>query len=197
MRSTRRERGATLLVTLVMLVMLTLFALSAMNTSTTNLRMVGNVQARVEALQATVAAQEKAISLTQFIDMPTNAIPTPCGGMNTLCPDLNGDGQPDLTVVLTPPPQCVQAREIKVSELRLTSPTADDVACLQGQQQGQFAVAGAAPTGNSLCGKTVWDITAQATNVGATATTTEVKVVSVLGVGVRIPAVSVASACPI
>ena len=171
-------------------------ALSAMSTSTTNLRMVGNVQARAEALDATIQAQEKVISVTQFVDTPTNAIPNPCGGMNTLCPDLNGDGTPDLTVVLTPAPQCVQAREVKVSELKIDSPTAEDVACLQGQQQGQFAVAGAAPTGNSLCGQTVWDITAQAMNAGASTTTADVKVTSVLGIGVRIPAVSVASACP-
>ena len=196
MRHAKRQQGATLLVTLVMLIMLTLFALSAMNTSTTNLRMVGNMQQRQEGLDATIQAQEKVISITQFSDTPTNAVRNPCGSANTLCPDVNGDGKPDLTVLLTPAPQCVQVREIKVSELKIDSPTAEDVACLQGQTQGQFAVAGAAPTGNSLCGQTVWDITAQATTYGSTAATTDVKVTSVLGVGVRIPAVSVATACP-
>ena len=41
-----RQQGATLMIALIMLIMLTLFAISAMNTSTTNLRVVGNMQAQ-------------------------------------------------------------------------------------------------------------------------------------------------------
>ena len=195
---TRRnpQRGATLMVTLVMLIMLTLFALSAMNTSTTNLRMVGNTQNRTEALDATQKAIEKTISTTQFMTTPTNAIPNPCGAANTVCTDVNGDGVSDFTTVLTPPPSCSQARTVKVSELKIDSPTADDLACTTQQQQGQFAVAGAAPTGNSLCGQTVWDVTARTLNAGATTTNSDVNVTATLGIGVRVDSNVLATSCP-
>lgn len=191
-----RQRGVTLLVTLVMLVMLTLFALSAMNTSVTNLRMVGNMQARSEAMNATNATIENVISTTQFTVTPTDAIPNPCNGVaNTLCTDLNGDGVPDLTTTLTPVPACVQARAIKVQELVINSPTAEDVACLQGQSQTE-GVAGAASTGDSLCGAAVWNVTAQTLATGATVANSDVNVTAVQGVYVRMKQLDLANNCP-
>lgn len=195
-RHLARQRGVTLLVTLVMLVMLTLFALSAMNASVTNLRMVGNMQVRAEAMDATNATIEQTISTTQFAVTPVDAIPNPCNGVpNTVCTDLNGDGVPDLTTTLTPAPACVQARAIKVQELIINTPTAEDVACLQGQSQTQ-GVAGAASTGDSLCGAAVWNITAQTLAAGATATTSDVNVTAVQGVYVRMKQLDLANNCP-
>ena len=195
-RNLRRQRGVTLLVTLVMLVMLTLFALSAMNTSVTNLRMVGNMQVRAEAMDATNATLEQTISTTQFAVTPADAIPNPCNGVaNTLCTDLNGDGIPDLTTTLTPPPACVQARAIKVQELVINTPTAEDVACLQGQSQTQ-GVSGAASTGDSLCGAAVWNITAQTLAAGANTTNSDVNVTAVQGVYVRMKQLDLANNCP-
>jgi Tfp pilus assembly protein PilX len=195
-RRTGRERGVTLLVTLVMLVMLTLFALSAMNTSVTNLRMVGNMQIRSEALNATQATLEQAISTTAFSVTPNNALANPCNGVpNTLCTDLNGDGVPDLTTTLTPVPTCVQARAIKVQELVINSPTAEDVACLQGQSQTQ-GVSGSASTGDSLCGAAVWNITAQTLTSGANTANTDVNVTAVQGVNIRMKQLDLANNCP-
>jgi Tfp pilus assembly protein PilX len=191
-----RERGVSLLVTLVMLVMLTLFALSAMNTSVTNLRMVGNMQVRSEAMNATNATLEQAISTVAFAVTPSNAIANPCNGVqNTLCTDLNGDGVPDLTTTLTPIPACVQARAIKVQELVINSPTAEDVACLQGQSQTQ-GVFGAASTGDSLCGAAVWNITARTLAAGATVATSDVNVTAVQGVNIRMKQLDLATTCP-
>jgi Tfp pilus assembly protein PilX len=195
-RHPNRERGVTLLVTLVMLVMLTLFALSAMNTSVTNLRMVGNMQIRSEAMNATNATLEQAISTTQFSVTPTDAIQDPCNGVqNTVCTDLNGDGVPDLTTTLTPIPACVQARAIKVQELVINSPTAPDVACLQGQSQTQ-GVAGAASTGDSLCGAAVWNITARTLASGATVANSDVNMTAVQGVNIRMKQLDLANNCP-
>lgn len=42
----RKQRGATLIVSLIMLMVLTLFAVSAINLSSINLRIVGNMQAQ-------------------------------------------------------------------------------------------------------------------------------------------------------
>ncbi|HSN22268.1 MAG TPA: PilX N-terminal domain-containing pilus assembly protein [Usitatibacter sp.] len=193
-----RERGVTLLVALVMLVMLTLFALTAMNTSVTNLRMVGNMQERTEALDAAQATLELAISTTAFAVTPANAIPNPCGAANTTCTDVNGDGVPEYTTTLTPVPACVQARAIKVSELNIPSggsASSEDVACVQGQQQ-QFGVAGAAPTGDSLCGAAVWNITAQTLQSGTTTTNSDVNVTAVQGVGIRMKQLDLSTNCP-
>lgn len=192
----RRQRGATLIVTLVMLIMLTLFAISAMNTSTTNLQVVGNMQMRHEGLRATQEAIEATLSTTQFLATPLDAVANPCGVQNTLCTDLNGDGVPDLTTRLTPAPACKQARVIKVSELSIAGPNSEDVGCLQAQQQGTFAVAGAQTSGDSLCGQTVWEITAQTLNSGAGTATSDVNVSATQGVGVRMKALDVSSNCP-
>lgn len=192
----RRQRGATLIVTLVMLIMLTLFAISAMNTSTTNLQVVGNMQMRHEGLRATQEAIEATLSTTRFLNTPLDAVANPCGVQNTLCTDLNGDGVPDLTTRLTPAPACKQARTIKVSELSIAGPNSEDVGCLQAQQQGTFAVAGAQTSGDSLCGNTVWEITAQTLNSGAGTATSDVNVSATQGVGVRMKALDVSSNCP-
>jgi Tfp pilus assembly protein PilX len=195
-RNPSRSRGATLLVTLVMLIIITLFAVSAFNTSNTNLKLVGNMQVRQEAFGASMRTIEETISHPDFSKTPANAIPFPCAvGANTICTDLNGDGTPELTTTLTPNPRCNQGRTIKVQELNFTT-VQDDLACIQAQQQGTFGMAGATPTGDSLCGQTVWDIHAQTLSYNATAATSDVNVGITQGVGIRIPALDLATSCP-
>jgi len=198
-----RQQGATLLLVLIMLIMLTLFAVSAMNQGTMNLKVVGNQQTRSEALDASQWVIDKVISTTQFIDSPGNAIPNPCNGTyNTLCFDMNGDGKYDYTTTLTPNPQCVQARSLKVGELRLKDatgkfdPTSEDVACLQAQQQGAFGISGAAAAGDSLCANTVWEITAQTLSSGSTVATSSVNMTTTQGVAVRVKALDMQANCP-
>ena len=196
----RRQSGATLLVTLIMLIMLTLFAVSAMNTSTTNLQVVGNMQARSEALESARSAVEQTISSPRFLATPANAVPNPCDGVpNKICTDMNGDGKADYDTLLEPRPACVQARIVKVNELRILSPTSDAVACLQAQQQGTFAVAGAQSSGDSLCGETMWEINAETWRSGTTSRTARENDVSfglTQGVAVRMAAIDVPTACP-
>lgn len=191
-----RQGGATLLIALIMLVMLTLFAISAMNTSTTNLKIVGNMQQQTEALAASQTTIEAAISTPTFTSNPANAISSPCNSIpNTLCTDLNGDGVPELTTTLVPQPKCVQARPMKIAELTLT-PTSEDLACVQAQQQGTFGVAGSAGTGDSLCGQSVWDFTARTIAAGSTPANSPVNVTVTQGVAVRLKALDLAVNCP-
>ena len=191
-----RQAGASLIVTLVMLVMLTLFVISAMNTSTINLQVVGNMQSRHEALRASNEAIEATLSTTQFALDPNNAVANPCGAQNTLCTDLNSDGVPELITRLTPIPACVQSKVIKVSELKISGPTSDDVACLQAQQQGTFAVAGAQLSGESLCGATTWEITAQTMQSNRNEATTDVLVTATQGIDLRMKAIDIPTSCP-
>ncbi|MGE5526848.1 MAG: PilX N-terminal domain-containing pilus assembly protein [Rhodospirillaceae bacterium] len=183
----QRQRGATLVIALIMLVLLTLFAVSAMNTGTSNLKIVGNMQSRSEAMSAAQEAVETVISTPLFIANPANAVLNPCGAANTICTDINGDGVTDYTTVLTPQPSCVAKRVIQVSELNLAN--SDDVGCTAGQQQ-TFGVSGA-NTGNSLCANTVWEISAETTNnlTGAPAGGVT------QGIGVRISTDNMATSC--
>lgn len=188
----RRQRGTTLIVALIMLVLLTLFAVSSLNTANTNLKVVGNMQSKNEALNAAQQAIESVLSTPQFISNPANAVLTPCGTANTLCADMNGDGVADFTTTLIGPdyptgphqPTCVTVRPIKNQELVLSNP--EDLGCSSGQQQ-QFGVAGAV-TGDSLCANTVWEVRARTVGGGATVTVTQ-------GVGVRVSADAAGTSC--
>ena len=57
-------------------------------------------------------------------------------------------------------------------------------------------MAGAQSSGDSLCGHTVWEITAQTLKSGAGTATSDVNVSATQGVGVRMKALDVASNCP-
>ena len=189
----RRQRGTTLVVALIMLVLLTLFAVTSLNTAKTNLTVVGNMQSKHEAMNASQATIEAVLSTPTFISNPANAVPVPCGAANTACTDVTGDGVPEFTTTLVGPdaaspaqPTCVAVKPIKNSELVLT--ISEDLGCSSGQQQ-QFGVAGAV-TGDSLCANTVWEIRARTV---AAATGAEVTVAQ--GVGVRVSADDAGSSC--
>ena len=185
------QRGATLFITLIMLVVISLFLVNSLNTATTNLKVVGNMQARNEAIQVAQEAIETTVSSTQFITNPSNAVLNPCGGANTLCKDVNLDDTTSsssalYTTQLTPNPSCVSVKAIQNSELVLTN--TEDLGCAAGQSQ-QFGVSGAV-SGDSLCSNTVWEITAKTTdaNTGASVTLTQ-------GVSVRVSADDASGSC--
>ena len=183
-----RERGATLVVALIILILLALLGLSAYHTSVTDQKASGNVQARNEALNAAQEAIETAISSRQFVVDPANALTAPCGSANTYCTDYDRDGTPEYRTRLTPAPQCVTMKVIKVVELDLSA--SEDLSCAVGQSQ-QFGVAGAAGTaGDSLCASTVWQVTAEATAVNSGA-----KVTVSQGVGLRVSTDEMSGAC--
>jgi hypothetical protein len=182
----RAQVGATLVIALIMLVLITLLAVSSLSTTNMSLRVVGNMQARGEALHAAQQAIETVISTPQFIANPANAVLNPCGAANTLCTDLNGDGTPEYITRLNPAPSCVSVKPIKVSELSPSS--AEDLGCLavQARQSGAAAIA----SGNSLCAGTVWEITAETRS-----TFSRTKVTVTQGVAVRVSAVDAEALC--
>lgn len=67
----KKQRGATLIVSLIMLIVLTLFAVSAINLSSINLKIVGNMQSQ----KAMEAAVQDAIE--QMLSTPTYYSLTP------------------------------------------------------------------------------------------------------------------------
>lgn len=92
------ERGATLIVGLIMLLLFTLLVSGAFTLSTVNLKAVGNMQAREEALAAANIAIEKIIGspFTDVLKAETHYI------------DLNNDDVDDYTVSVSVP-VCVRA----------------------------------------------------------------------------------------
>jgi Tfp pilus assembly protein PilX len=180
-RHPRRQRGATLVVSLIMLVLITLMAISSFTLGKSNLQIVGNMQQRQQAFAAAQSAVATVISSIRFTATPTDAVLAPCTVANTICV-ANGDGvtHEDVTVTVI----CDAIQPIPVSALDFSNP--NDAGCLVGQAQ-DTGVAGAS-NGNSMCSNSVWDVQASATDrvSGASSVIDQ-------GVGVRVPASAV---CP-
>ena len=95
MRARFGQCGATLFMTLILLLILTLFVVSAVTTSTSNLRVVGNMQAQSEA----EAAGQQVIA--KFISDATNFNPPAVSA--TVNVDVNNDTKTDYVVTRLQP----------------------------------------------------------------------------------------------
>jgi Tfp pilus assembly protein PilX len=85
------QHGATLIVALVMLVLLTMLAVSSINLSTTNLKIVGNMQARKYMDAAAQDAIEQALSASGTFTAPAVAVvSTPMGNVTVSAADCLG-----------------------------------------------------------------------------------------------------------
>jgi Tfp pilus assembly protein PilX len=70
----RGQRGITLMVVLVMLVVLTLFGIAGINLSTSNLNVVGNMQARKSNEAVALQGIETVLSTINYFNTPTAAV---------------------------------------------------------------------------------------------------------------------------
>jgi len=95
-----RERGATLVVALIMLALITLLVVNAFTLSSSNLKAVGNMQVRDEALAAANQALEQLIG-TEF----TNDLKA-----STYTVDIDKDNTPEYTVAVDKP-VCIKASQ--------------------------------------------------------------------------------------
>jgi len=93
-----RQRGATLIIGLIMIVLITLIVVNAFNLSSTNLKSVGNMQVRDEAIAAANTAVEAVIGSDFTTDAKASS--------DTI--DINKDGVEDYTVAIAKP-TCVRA----------------------------------------------------------------------------------------
>jgi Tfp pilus assembly protein PilX len=99
----REQRGVvTIFVSMILLLLITLLVITAYSLSTMNLRAVGNVQTRQEALAAANAIIEKTIPLA-FWEITT--------AQTDQAVDLNADGVTDYLVDLEIP-RCVRADKV-------------------------------------------------------------------------------------
>lgn len=180
-----RQRGATLIVALIMLVAMAMLGIWAFNTGTTNLRIVGNSQARAEALTATQAAVETTISSPLFITNPTAVAASP------IAVDLDGDGRSDLSARLSPAPSCYRVRVVKTAELDPAA--AADLACYGTGAAQNPGIVAAGPTnaGESMCADSEWNVRATVDDAGSGA-----RAVLNQGVAVRSLTTDANNGCP-
>jgi len=181
------QSGVALIVGLVFLVVMTLVALISFKLARSSLDVVGNMQATNAVVSSANAAIEEALSTVRMFQSPNAVFLVPCVGANTRCYDVNSDGTNDITVTLTPAPTCVRWNNILNRELDPKDP--QDTACATGTQQS-FGVEGA-PTGNSLCADSVWEINAVAEDA-----VTSARVTVTEGASVRVSVDDVLTACP-
>jgi Tfp pilus assembly protein PilX len=183
-----RQRGMTLLVSLIMLVLMTMFMVTNFKMGNSSLQIVGNMQARTQAMNAAQSTIEEVISTTQFTTSPATALRNPCTATaNTRCYGVNGSTGSDITVTLTPAPACISSQAIPNSSLNLTN--ANDAGCVTGVTQS-FGIANSV-TGASLCADTTWQVSAVAVD-----SVTKSSASVVQGVTVRVTSDSLATTCP-
>ena len=97
----RAQNGATLIVALIVLTLITLLVVNAFTLSSSNLRAVGNMQARDETIAAANQALELVIS-SSFTDALV---------AQEVNVDINKDGTTDYTVAVGLP-RCIRATEV-------------------------------------------------------------------------------------
>lgn len=183
----RRERGATLIVALVLLLAMSLFGLWSVKSSTTNLHIVSNTQARQEATAAAQAALEKTISSSLFTQSPATVAATP------LAEDVDGDGQADYTARVSPAPSCYRSKVVKVAEL---DPAVDaDLSCMgstAAQNAGIETEGGNGNDGDSLCSDSEWNVRVVVDDQDRT----QARVAVNQGIKLRTLSTDAANACP-
>ena len=136
--SPRAQRGVTLVVGLIMLVLITLVVSTAFMLSTTNLRSVGNMQFRDEA----IAAANQAIELVLSSPFTTD----PAAAEQTINVDIDQDSNTDNDYVVSiATPICIRA----VQEASTAAPS---------------SLTFIAPASNY---RTVWDIDATVTDAAS------------------------------
>lgn len=138
----RSQRGVTLIVGLIMLVLITLMVTTAFMLSNTNLKAVGNMQFRDEAVAAANAAIEEVLG--SLLTGGSTVQPPE----QTINVDLNNDGATDYVVNINPAPECIRSTELAAT---ITSGT------------GSSASLGL-PAGPPPLYRTIWDIDANVTD---------------------------------
>jgi len=161
------QSGAALIIGMIMLLLITLVVTAAFNLSSANLKAVGNLQTRNEAVAAANRAiEEVATSLLATGEDGVPSVAAPQGTVSMV--DINNDGVDDYKVTVAPP-VCVRATKAVDSG--------------GGGATGPGGISGgASSSGSGLAAlpdqyNAVWDIstTVTDTTTGATGTTTSVR----------------------
>jgi hypothetical protein len=103
------QSGITLIVGLILLILITLMVTTAFTLNASNLKSVGNMQFRNEA----IAAANRAIEAVIGSSFPSGFVTVP--GEQNFSIDNNNDGKTDYTMKVAPP-TCVQVLQVASSD---------------------------------------------------------------------------------
>lgn len=157
----RRQQGAALIVALIMLVLITLTVTTAFTTSTSNLKAVGNLQTRNEAVASANRAIEEVV--TSLLPPALDGSPSLVAPVATASAvDINNDGQTDYTVNVAAP-TCARASQVTGSSSSQVGP---------GGISGGVSSAGSGLVGAPDQYNAVWDINASVTDAASGTVTT-------------------------
>jgi len=161
MKNFKRQQGATLITSLIMLIVLTLLVISAIRSSTTNLRIAGNMQMQAEAIAVAQLATEQFISNNFTAPSFISAV--------SIATDINNDGNTDYTASVTTA-KCIANTPVLSSSIDYTK--ASDVSCMPSSKStgGDIIPTSSPPTTvvESLCVQQLWDIAATASSIDGT-----------------------------
>jgi hypothetical protein len=179
----RRQRGTSMFVGLIMLILLTLLGISAYQSSNTNLKIVGNMQVRQEALAAAQTATEKVISDPAFINpaTPPAAATVPMNNASYI-------------VNFTPAPACISIVDIPSEDLDPSN--ADDLKCIPSgvtKESGIYATG--TPLPPSYCSNTRWLVNSTVQDPNAASAAPPVTNLE-QGVAVRVSKAKALTYCP-
>ncbi len=89
------QRGSALVISIFFLLLLATLALTGLRASTTNVQIVGNMQARQEVTAAAQMLLEQTVSTDEFVTNRQGVF-----AAARVATDYNGDGEPDAVAVL-------------------------------------------------------------------------------------------------
>jgi hypothetical protein len=156
--SLHRQHGTALVVAIIFLLLLSTLALTGLRASTTNVTIVGNMQARQEVVSTAQMLIEQTISTDEFASNPQGVF-----AAANVVNDFNGDGVNDATARLAVAPVCLRARVVSIIDLDPDNPL--DAGCFASAALSNpgFVPGGGGPAG-SLCADTEWHISSRGTD---------------------------------
>jgi hypothetical protein len=180
----RRQDGASLLVAIVFLLLLATLALTGLRASTTNVTIVGNMQARQEVTATAQMLIEQTVSSDEFARNPKGVL-----AAARVESDFNGDGTIDSIATFAEEPRCLRARSVSYLDLDPSNPI--DAPCFASAALSNpgLVPSGGGPAG-SLCADTEWQLSARSTDArtGAAITLNQ-------GVSLRTAAIGLTTVC--
>jgi len=154
----KAHHGSALVISIFFLLLLATLALTGLRASTTNVQIVGNMQARQEVTAAAQMLIEQTVSSDEFARNPQGVF-----AAARVEGDYNGDGVSDAVAVLAEAPRCLRARSVALVDLDPSNP--QDAPCFASAALANPGLLpGAGGPAGSLCADTEWHIRARATD---------------------------------
>ena len=113
----RAQHGSALVISIFFLLLLATLALTGLRASTTNVQIVGNMQARQEVTAAAQMLLEQTLSSDEFATNSQGVF-----AAARVASDYNGDGVADAVAVLAQAPVCLRARSVSLDRSRSVEP---------------------------------------------------------------------------